>query len=109
MERSKKPAAIPVTSSLPQPTLNMSEDRVDAALPSGESVSISFHGATVTSWKLADGEEQLFLSEKAHLDGSKPIRGGIPIVFPVSGSFDANSRALRNYLPRERSNARTRG
>lgn len=86
MERSKKPTAIPVTSSLPQPTLNISENRVDASLPSGESVTVSLHGATVTSWKLADGQEQLFLSEKTHLDGSKPIRGGIPIVFPV-GDF----------------------
>ncbi|OJJ44541.1 hypothetical protein ASPZODRAFT_134623 [Penicilliopsis zonata CBS 506.65] len=43
------------------------------------------YGATVTSWKLADGKEQLFLSEKAILDGSKPIRGGIPVVFPVFG------------------------
>ncbi|KAK2761311.1 hypothetical protein FQN54_001833 [Arachnomyces sp. PD_36] len=93
MERSKKPAAIPVTSSLPQPTLNISEDRVDAVLPSGESVSVSFHGATVTSWKLADGEEQLFLSEKAHLDGSKPIRGGIPVVFPVFGPPPASGHA----------------
>lgn len=85
MERSNKPTAIPVASSLPQPTLNISEDRVDASLPSGESVSVSLHGATVISWKLAEGREQLFLSEKAHLDGSKPIRGGIPIVFPVGG------------------------
>jgi glucose-6-phosphate 1-epimerase len=83
MERPKKPAAIPIISSLPQPTTTISEDQVEASLASGESVTVNLFGATVTSWKLANGEEQLFLSEKAHLDGSKPIRGGIPLVFPV--------------------------
>jgi glucose-6-phosphate 1-epimerase len=41
----------------------------------------------VTSWKTG-GQEQLFVSEKAHLDGSKPIRGGIPLVFPVCELYD---------------------
>ncbi len=44
------------------------------------SLTIYLHGATVTSWKKAD-KELLFLSEKAILDDSKPIRGGIPLVF----------------------------
>lgn len=42
--------------------------------------TIYLHGATITSWKV-NGKELLFLSSKAVLDGSKPIRGGIPIVF----------------------------
>jgi glucose-6-phosphate 1-epimerase len=83
MDRSNKPAAIGVATPLPQPTVTIREDRIDASLPTGESVSVHLYGATVISWKLADGEEQLFVSQKAHLDGSKPIRGGIPIVFPV--------------------------
>ena len=42
------------------------------------------------SWKspdVAGGEplERLFVSSKAALDGSKPVRGGIPIVFPIFG------------------------
>lgn len=50
-----------------------------------------FFGATVTSWKsvgLSDNEpiERLFVSSKAALDGSKPIRGGIPVVFPCFGA-----------------------
>lgn len=52
---------------------------------SGSSAEIYLHGATVTSWKTSDGTEQLFLSSKALLDGSKAIRGGIPIVFPQFG------------------------
>nr|KMM68900.1 aldose 1-epimerase family protein [Coccidioides posadasii RMSCC 3488] len=85
MDRSNKPAAIPVTSSLPQPSVTVQDGRVQASLASGESVTVHLFGATVTSWKLANGHELLFLSEKAHLDGSKPIRGGIPLVFPVFG------------------------
>ncbi|EAS29559.3 glucose-6-phosphate 1-epimerase [Coccidioides immitis RS] len=85
MDRSNKPAAIPVTSSLPQPSVTVQDGRVEASLASGESVTVHLFGATVTSWKLANGHELLFLSEKAHLDGSKPIRGGIPLVFPVFG------------------------
>lgn len=49
------------------------------------------YGATVVSWKtgtLSDPmpEERLFVSSKAALDGSKPVRGGIPIVFPCFGA-----------------------
>lgn len=86
MERSKKPAAIPVSPLLPTPQVSMSEDnsRVTANLPTGERVEILLYGATVISWKSANGKENLFLSSKAHLDGSKPVRGGIPLVFPVS-------------------------
>lgn len=63
----------------------MSEDnsRVTASLPTGEKVEVLLFGATVISWKSANGEENLFLSSKAHLDGSKAVRGGIPLVFPV--------------------------
>ncbi|KAE8344160.1 hypothetical protein BDV24DRAFT_127512 [Aspergillus arachidicola] len=85
MDRSNKPSAIGVGASVPQPTISLRDNTVEATLPSGESVAIHLYGATVTSWKLANGKEQLFVSEKAHLDGSKPIRGGIPVVFPVFG------------------------
>jgi glucose-6-phosphate 1-epimerase len=84
MDRSKKPSAIGVGGSVPQPAVSIKDATIEASLPSGESVTVYLYGATVTSWK-ANGEEQLFLSEKAHLDGSKPIRGGIPLVFPVFG------------------------
>lgn len=87
VERGHKPAAIPVSPSLPHPVVNVSEDVVEARFPSRESVVVNLFGATVTSWKLGSGEEQLFLSDKAHLDGSKAIRGGIPIVFPVRANF----------------------
>jgi len=54
-------------------------------------VEILFHGASVISWKSGSSTnpepiERLFLSGKAALDGSKPVRGGIPVVFPCFGS-----------------------
>ncbi|KAJ3217666.1 hypothetical protein HDU67_007489 [Dinochytrium kinnereticum] len=49
------------------------------------SVEIYHHGATVTSWKV-QGKEKLFLSSQAILNGSKAIRGGIPLVFPQFGT-----------------------
>lgn len=48
------------------------------------SVSVSLFGATITSWKIFN-TDMLWLSKKASLDGSRPIRGGIPIVFPQFG------------------------
>lgn len=48
------------------------------------SVEILKYGGTVISWKL-NGAEQLWLSSAAKLDGTKPVRGGIPLVFPVFG------------------------
>ncbi len=43
-------------------------------------VKVHLHGATVISW-IRNGKELLFLSSKALLDGTKPIRGGIPLIF----------------------------
>ncbi|KAJ3368776.1 hypothetical protein HDU91_000292 [Kappamyces sp. JEL0680] len=50
----------------------------------GTSCDIHLYGATITSWKCG-GEERLFTSSTALLDGSKAIRGGIPLVFPQFG------------------------
>ena len=52
------------------------------------SCEIKLFGATVISW-ISNGLEKLFLSSAAHLDGSKAIRGGIPLVFPQFGQPDA--------------------
>lgn len=63
----------------------MSDDnsRLTANLPTGEQVEVLLYGATVISWKSSNGKENLFLSSNTHLDGIKPVRGGIPLVFPV--------------------------
>ena len=86
VDRPNKPTAIspgPNTSSQqPQAEVTHDSSRVKATLPTGDSVEILLHGATILSWQ-SRGRENLWLSEKAVLDGSKAVRGGIPIVFPV--------------------------
>ncbi|KAF2670677.1 galactose mutarotase-like protein, partial [Microthyrium microscopicum] len=89
VERANRPANVnisPVNRSA-QPIVDVSDDKhtVSARLPTGETVEVLLFGATVTSWKNVDGSENLWLSEKAILDGSKPVRGGIPLVFPLFG------------------------
>lgn len=86
VDRPNKPSALAATpqQSHAQPTVTIDNGRVNAALPTGETVEVLLHGATVLSWKDASGNEKLWLSEGAVLDGSKAVRGGIPLVFPVS-------------------------
>eukprot|EP00181_Compsopogon_caeruleus_P000152 CAMPEP_0184685258 /NCGR_PEP_ID=MMETSP0312-20130426/18261_1 /TAXON_ID=31354 /ORGANISM="Compsopogon coeruleus, Strain SAG 36.94" /LENGTH=363 /DNA_ID=CAMNT_0027139169 /DNA_START=173 /DNA_END=1265 /DNA_ORIENTATION=- len=55
--------------------------------PSSQVVEIYEFGATVTSWKVRNGEEMFFTSEQATFDRTKPIRAGIPICFPQFGPY----------------------
>jgi glucose-6-phosphate 1-epimerase len=89
MDRPNKPQALATTPGLgPQPQVNSSQDngRISAVLPTGESIEVLLHGATVISWKDRAGNERLWVSEAAKLDGTKAVRGGIPLVFPVFGT-----------------------
>ncbi|KAM5536184.1 hypothetical protein V8D89_010083 [Ganoderma adspersum] len=70
--------------------VDIQSDRASLKHPKGPSAEILFYGASVISWKsgsLTNPEpvERLFTSAKAALDGSKPVRGGIPVVFPCFG------------------------
>jgi len=49
---------------------------------SGATLTVYPYGATITSWRAAGGREVLFTSSRAAFDGSRPIRGGIPLAFP---------------------------
>jgi len=66
-------------------------DRVILQHPKGASAEILLYGASVVSWRSGSKiepefiQERLFVSSKAYLDGSKPVRGGIPVVFPCFG------------------------
>lgn len=65
-------------------------DKISASLANGASVDVLLWGATVISWKSAapgssEIKERFFVSSKSALDGSKPVRGGIPIIFPFFG------------------------
>lgn len=48
--------------------------------------TVQRHGAHITSYQ-RNGDERLFLSQKAVMDGTKPIRGGIPICWPWFGQL----------------------
>lgn len=87
VDRPNKPTALAATPGLPpqaQVDISHGNERVSATLPTGESVEILLYGATVISWKDASGSEKLWLSSAAKLDGTKAVRGGIPVVFPVT-------------------------
>ena len=54
---------------------------------SGTAAVISTFGATLTSWTV-DGTELLFVSPNSKLDGTKAIRGGVPVCFPAFGPWE---------------------
>jgi glucose-6-phosphate 1-epimerase len=48
----------------------------------GAQAIVTLYGAHVISWTSADGAERLFCSASSALDGSRAIRGGVPVIFP---------------------------
>jgi glucose-6-phosphate 1-epimerase len=60
--------------------------------PDGAEATITLYGAHLVSWKTAPSpdatavnaaaQERLFLSSLSALDGSRAIRGGVPVIFP---------------------------
>ncbi|ORY57137.1 galactose mutarotase-like domain-containing protein [Pseudomassariella vexata] len=96
VDRPNKPMALATTPGLPpqaQVNITHNNSRVSAVLPTGESVEVLLYGATLISWKDRAGSERLWLSEGAKLDGSKAVRGGIPLVFPVFGTAPEHKAA----------------
>jgi len=55
---------------------------------------VLLHGAQVCSWSGRNGEELLFMSSKAVFERGKPVRGGIPIIFPQFGKGDLPSHGF---------------
>src|SRR3954462_5540325 len=54
----------------------------DVRHPSGSVATVQLHGAHVTRWRTAAGDDSLFLSRAARFAPGEAIRGGIPVVFP---------------------------
>ncbi|UOD31272.1 D-hexose-6-phosphate mutarotase [Massilia violaceinigra] len=48
----------------------------------GAQAIVTLYGAHLVSWQGADGAERLFCSAASRLDGSRAIRGGVPVIFP---------------------------
>lgn len=57
-------------------------EKVEVVAGDGARVELYTHGAHVTSWKPASGEERLFLSQRSAFAPDVAIRGGVPIIFP---------------------------
>ena len=63
-------------------------------ITSGEAAGeIYLHGAHVTSWTPAGGEEALFVSSQSHWEDGRAIRGGVPICFPWFGGKPDDPKA----------------
>jgi glucose-6-phosphate 1-epimerase len=80
-ERYGVPSAIQVVAGvnqLPKVVLQLYEAKVEVYL----------HGAHVTSFQTSNGQEVLYMSDKAAINSGSKIRGGIPICFPQFGPGD---------------------
>lgn len=67
--------------------------------PSGARVTVYRQGAHVTSWRTAAGVEQFFLSPESYFQKDRPIRGGIPVVFPQFGDGPLPKHGFARILP----------
>jgi glucose-6-phosphate 1-epimerase len=65
--------------------------------PDGAQASITLYGAHLVSWRGADGRERLFCSARSALDGTKAIRGGVPVIFP---QFAERGNGMRHGFAR---------
>ncbi|CAE7587645.1 HET-E1 [Symbiodinium sp. CCMP2456] len=63
-------------------------ETIELCHASGATAQVYLWGATLTSYKTADGTERIFVSPGALFDGKKAIRGGVPVVFPQFGQPD---------------------
>jgi len=55
--------------------------------PGGAEATIALYGAHLVSWKSVSGtggapQERMFMSSLSALDGSRALRGGVPVIFP---------------------------
>ncbi|MCB1909419.1 MAG: D-hexose-6-phosphate mutarotase [Rhodocyclaceae bacterium] len=69
------------------------------ATADGARAVIALLGGQLLSWCPAGGSDWLFVSERASFDGSRAIRGGVPVCWP---QFAAQGRLPRHGLLRTR-------
>jgi glucose-6-phosphate 1-epimerase len=63
----------------------------------GAEAIVTLFGAHLVSWRGADGTQRLFCSARSKLDGSRAIRGGVPVIFP---QFNERGPAMRHGFAR---------
>jgi glucose-6-phosphate 1-epimerase len=66
--------------------------RVSVNIPTA-TAEIYLHGAHLTSWRPAGGEEVIFLSGQSQWEPGRAIRGGIPVCFPWFRNKEDNPKA----------------
>jgi glucose-6-phosphate 1-epimerase len=81
---------IPGTAQVVEGNGGLPKIRINSPEVAGE---MYLHGAHVTSWKPAGGEEVLFISAQSRWEDGRAIRGGIPICFPWFGDKADDSKA----------------
>lgn len=72
---------------------------VQLRAPDGAQATVLLLGAQVVSWMPAAGQEQLYFSDRAHLEEGKPVRGGVPVIFP---QFDQLGPLPKHGFARDR-------
>ena len=70
---------------------------VHVAAADGAQAIVTLYGAHLVSWKSAGGKEHIFCSAKSALDGSRAIRGGVPVIFP---QFNERGPGMRHGFAR---------
>lgn len=66
----------------------------------GDLAHVYLQGAHVTHFKPCDQEPLLFLSGKSRFEPGKPIRGGVPIIFPWFGPHPTDPTAPQHGFAR---------
>ena len=61
------------------------------------SAMVSLMGAHVISYKKANSEDILWMSDKSYMEYGKPIRGGIPVCWPWFGPHPDKERKLPSH------------
>ena len=72
-------------------------EALELVAPDGARAVLLLHGAHLTSWIPAGGEEQLYLSPKSAFATGQAIRGGVPLIFP---QFSARGPLMRHGFAR---------
>ena len=70
--------------------------------PDGGCAVVMLHGGHLVSWKTSDGEERLYLSDRARFDGQQAIRGGVPVIFPQFDRAGPDRNVPRHGFARTR-------
>jgi glucose-6-phosphate 1-epimerase len=70
---------------------------VRIAAPDGAAAIVTLYGGHLVSWQTKDGRERLFCSALSALDGSRAIRGGVPVIFP---QFSERGSGMRHGFAR---------